>query len=99
VSARDPFEGKVVVRRADVLWRSVPGFLALSTVDGEALQAEGPAPEIWDRLEVPVTFDELCDDLARDHDVDPRQVRADVSPFLDQLVDHGYVDLGNPNRG
>jgi hypothetical protein len=98
VNTSDPFDTSLVVRRSDVLWRSATGFLVVSTVDGEALQAGGPAPEIWERLDRPITIEELCTDLALEHGVEPEQIRADVSPFLEQLIEQGYVEQREPDR-
>ena len=99
MSAPDRFAGAVVVRRSDLLWRCAPGFLVVSTVDGEALRAEGPAPAIWERLRRPIAFDDLCDELAHEHGVEAEQVRADVSPFLERLIDAGFVELAEPEIG
>lgn len=84
-------DGSTVIRRADVLWRIAPGFLAVSTVDGEALTAGGPAAEIWQLLAQPTTVDELCTQLAARHAIEAAQVRADVTPFLTELIEADYV--------
>lgn len=86
-------EGARVVRRTDVLWRSAPGFLVVSTIDGEAFTAEGGAAQVWDHLTDPVTVDQLCAELAELHSVGLEQMRADVPPFVDQLIEAGYVEV------
>ncbi|MGA9275460.1 PqqD family protein [Ilumatobacter sp.] len=85
-------ENPTVRQRADVLWRSVDGYLAISTVAGEALEAAGPAAEIWDLLAEPFTIDDLSARLASRHGADLEQVRSDVSSFVRQLIDDGYVE-------
>lgn len=81
-----------VRRRPDVLWRTAEGYLVVSTVDGEALQAAGPAPEIWKGLGDWITVDDLSHDLAERHGAEPDQVRSDVAAFVDELISEGYVE-------
>jgi hypothetical protein len=81
-----------VRRRRDVLWRSVDGYLAVSTVGGEALAATGPAAAIWELLDGWTTIEELSGELAERHDADLDQVRADVAAFVDRLIDGGYAE-------
>jgi len=81
-----------VRRRDDVLWRAATGFLALTTVDGVALQAEGPAAEIWVLLADEMTIDELSAELALRHDTDVERIRSDIEPFIERLVDEGYLE-------
>jgi hypothetical protein len=79
-------------RRTDVLWRTADSYLVVSTVAGEGLQATGPAPEIWHGLGEWITIDDLSADLAERHGADSEQVRRDVTAFIDQLIDEGYVE-------
>lgn len=81
-----------VRRRADLLWRTAEGYLVVSTVDGEALQAAGPAPEIWLGLGDWITTDDLSSDLAQRHGADPDLVRGDVAAFVQELIAEGYVE-------
>lgn len=85
-------DASILVRRADVLWRSAPNFLAITTVDGTTLQAEGPAAEVWRLLERPTAFDSLCAELAARHDIAVTQVRADLTPFIEHLITGGWIE-------
>jgi hypothetical protein len=88
-----------VRRRRDVLWRSVDGYLAVSTVDGEAMAATGPAAAIWQLLDDWTTIDELSGELADRHGADVDRVRADVTVFVDRLIDGGYAETADGADG
>jgi hypothetical protein len=81
-----------VRRRRDVLWRSVDGYLAVSTVGGEALAASGPAAAIWELLDDWTTIEELSGQLATRHGADLDEVRSDVAAFVGRLIDGGYAE-------
>lgn len=68
-----------------------PGYLVLARLDDEVRRAEGPAPEVWALLDQPVTFDDLAAILADRYDVAAAAVRADLEPFLAELVAEGFV--------
>lgn len=84
----------MLVRRADVLWRSAPGFLVVATVDGEVTSADGQAVAVWELLATPVSFDELAATLARRHGLHEEQIRSDITPFLRQMIDVDLVAVG-----
>jgi hypothetical protein len=88
-----------VRRRRDVLWRSVDGYLAVSTVGGEALEASGPAADIWELLDDWTTIDDVSGELARRHGADVEVVRSDVAVFVERLIDHGYVERNDGPGG
>jgi hypothetical protein len=75
---------------------------ALSTmVDGEAvligietghyygLDAVGTA--IWNRIEQPCSFDDLCAGLAEEFDGDPGMIADETRTFLTQLIERELV--------
>lgn len=93
MSDDEHLDGSTVIRRANVLWRTASGFLTVSSIDGEARTAEGPAAAIWELLVRPITLEELCEQLAVHHDIDVAQVRSDTMPFLARLFELGYVQL------
>ncbi|GAA5147476.1 hypothetical protein GCM10023340_19980 [Nocardioides marinquilinus] len=65
--------------------------LRLARLDAEPLLLDGPAAEVWRRLEAPVGLDALVADLAHDFDGDPAVVRADVAAFLRDAEAAGVV--------
>jgi hypothetical protein len=87
-------EGPTWARADDVAWveddvRVV--VLRLARLDAEPLLLDGPAAEVWLRLEEPVGLEALVADLAHDFDGDPDVVRADVTAFLRDAESAGVV--------
>ena len=48
---------------------------------------------IWNLLREPVTVRGLCDALMDRDDVDGSRLESDVRVFLNELADHGLVDI------
>ena len=48
---------------------------------------------VWELLREPVTFRGLCDALIREYDVDGSRLESDMRAFLNELADHGLVDI------
>jgi hypothetical protein len=89
-----------VLRRGDVIWRSVldgvlvrrPRSVAGTAGDeAEVVRLSGSGVALWHALAAPVTHAELCAELARDHGVDVATVAADLQPVLDDLLGRGLV--------
>lgn len=49
---------------------------------------------IWALLEMPMTLDALISKLTDEYDVSPEQCRADIMPFLNQLLARGLLVEG-----
>lgn len=79
-------------RSPHVLWRMAPAFLVLATVDGTAVEVDGPGADIWMRLVEWITEDELTAALAKAYGADVQVVSSDVRSLLDELHAQGYVD-------
>jgi hypothetical protein len=74
-----------------VLWRTAPGYLVLSTVDGVPIEVLGPGADVWEALDRPRALDDIVGQLAPRYDVDPSRMTADVAGLLDQLSERGFV--------
>lgn len=48
---------------------------------------------VWKLLAEPMTFRGLCDSLGHDYDVDGRRLESDMRAFLNELADHGLIDI------
>ena len=82
-------------RNDQVLWRAVPDHLVLATVDGDILEVDGSAAEVWKRLASWVDDTDLTHALAHDFAVDERVVSSDLQALLHQLHARGYVDAAD----
>jgi hypothetical protein len=78
-------------RRAEALWRVGDEFAVIADVDGNVVTMGGSAVDVWIRLALPQTIDELVRELASDYGADPDTVRADVVALLEQLQDEGFL--------
>lgn len=75
-----------LIRRPDVIWRSLPGFLVLVRLDGDVIVAEGSAGAIWARLADEVTVEELVHGLAQEFAVEPDSIAPSVNAFVGDLA-------------
>ncbi len=48
---------------------------------------------VWNLLREPVTFRGLCDILMHDYDVDGSRLESDMREFLNNLAEHGLVEI------
>ena len=79
-------------RRADVLWRASPGYLVLSTPNGEVTSVTGPGVEVWELLSEPLDADSIVMTLAERYAADVELIRRDLAPLFETLIRGGYVD-------
>lgn len=82
-----------VARRSDLLWRVAPAYLVVTTLDDEVREAAGPAPEIWQAIDRPISIGGLIALLAEAYALAPEQIRDDVITFLSELVAAGLVKV------
>jgi hypothetical protein len=52
---------------------------------------EGPARNIWEKLETPLTFAQLVDSLVDEYHVSPETCAADVQRFLAEMEREGLL--------
>lgn len=75
-----------------VLWRqSLDAVVLLAPGEDEPIVLRGGGPAVWERLESPVTIEDLVRDLAAAHGSEEAQVEADVLELLDRLEAAGAV--------
>lgn len=76
-----------------MLWRAVPGYLVLASVDGKVLEVEGSGADVWALLDVPATLGSVATVLAEQYGAPLDTVRADVGAFVDRLAGSGFVHV------
>ena len=56
----------------------------------------GTGRSIWDLLAEPATPDTIVDSLLAEYEIDEDTCRAEVHAFLDDLIEQGLLDVGDP---
>lgn len=80
-------------RNVNVLWRTMDaGLLLLAPEAEEPVLLDSVAPTIWDMLAEPVQFREAVAVLAEVFATEPEIIEADLSRFLETLLDFGAVE-------
>ena len=80
------------IRQAsNVLFRAVPGYLALAKVDGTIAEVHGPGADVWMEIAQPTELEHIVDNLARRYSGDRVSVLEDVRQLLQNLEEGGYV--------
>jgi hypothetical protein len=54
---------------------------------------EGPAQSIWEKLESPLTFSGLVDELVKEYQVTPEACAADLQGFLARMEEEGLLHV------
>ena len=85
-----------LVRSTESLWRTTPGYLVLSDVEGSTIEVTGPGAAIWHLLAAPIDDATLMDELARIYSTSVSEIRGDVTAVLAALVDRGHVRRVDP---
>ena len=77
-------------RSEDVVWRTAPEYLVVSTVAGQAVEIHGPAESVWKLLDYPRSSEELLEALTSTHG-DRAAVESGLIRLLSDLESAGYV--------
>lgn len=84
-----------IVGRADVVWRrTFDRVLVRVPGEGVVVELAGTAVALWDRVQEPCRFDDLCTGLAEGHGADLDTVAADVAAAVEELAACGVLDGG-----
>jgi hypothetical protein len=64
-------------------------IVMMSVQKGNYIGLSPVGARVWELLDTPQSLDTLCAQLQTEFDVAPDVCRAEVEPFIDQLVKHG----------
>lgn len=78
-------------KASSVLFRAVPGYLALAKVDGTISEVYGPGADIWSELTSPTGLEQIVDNLVGRYLGERATVLEDVRHLLQNLEAGGYV--------
>lgn len=85
---------ETVVRRGDVLWRATLGAVLIRPPGAdEVVKLAGTGLALWAVLDEPLTFRDLCAELATTHSTDTDQIAADLTPVLEDLSSRTVISL------
>lgn len=73
--------------------RVAEGLVVFSVARGKYYAFDDVTTVIWELLELPMTFAELCRRLQDTFDVPPATCEADVGPLLDEFHERGLVTI------
>ncbi len=79
-------------KAADCVGSNVDGALVLLDIDGGKYFAlNGPAADVWEALDEPITASGLVDYLVGKYTVAPEECAASVEKLLDDLASKGLA--------
>lgn len=84
----------IVVASSDQVSSELAGetvLLSMKTAHYYGLADVGA--RIWSLVREPVSVAAICDTIAREYDVAPDRCQADVVGFLQELAQHGLVEV------
>ncbi len=93
-------EDSTLLARADGLLESeIDGEAVMMSIEkGQYYGLDAVGTEIWNLLETPRSFGEICADLLARYDVEPETCRADVGRFLEALLRDGTLTVVEPGE-
>ena len=81
-----------LTRSHDLLSTELDQETVLMSIDaGVYYGLEGPAREIWDSLQTPMTFSALVDCLVKEYSVSPETCASDLHGFLADMEREGLL--------
>lgn len=87
----------MVTRRGDWLSAKVGEELVMmSAENGNYIGLSEVGARVWELIETPRAFDDICAQLESEFEVSPETCHAEVGEFLNELVKHGAVALDPP---
>lgn len=91
--------GAIITRNKDLLSQPIDQELViLNLMRDNYAGLDEVGRRVWELLETPRRVDELCQQLGREFDAAPEQIKADVLPFLVELEHEGLVDVAGRNH-
>lgn len=74
------------------MWRrTLDGLLIRRPGADEVLMLTGSGVALWDALDAPMSFAELCSHLAAGHDADAATIASDLEPVVSDLLHRGAL--------
>jgi hypothetical protein len=85
-------EDAVIAREESALSSQVEDRVMIMNIDtGTYYEIDKSAARIWDMLEEPKSFGEICDALCKAYEVERSQCGSDTSRFVEEMKDLGLL--------
>lgn len=79
-------------RSADLVAAEMDGeWVMMSVEQGRYYGVGGVGFHVWERLQLPVSFEELVQGVCAEFDVEPQRCREDLAAFLRAMLANGLV--------
>jgi hypothetical protein len=79
-------------RASDLLSTELDQETVLMSIDaGSYYGLEGPAQNVWEKLETPITFSQLIEHLVKEYQVSPDVCASDLQKFLAEMEREGLL--------
>lgn len=89
----DCFVRRVVVAPTVLAKRVGAETVLLNQADERYYGLDEVATIMWEALLEAPTVGQACERLLAEYEVDPERLRSDVAQFVEQLLEHGLVQL------
>ena len=87
-------EDAIITREETALSSQVEDRVMIMNIDsGTYYEIDKSAARIWDMLEQPKSFGELCDALCRTYEVDRERCGSDTSRFVEEMKGLGLLKI------
>lgn len=91
----DPVRHHALIRSPSALWRVGEfGIVLLAPGMSDPITIAGPGPQLWELVADARTEDEIVTELAAAFSTDPRVIRRDIDPIVEELVSMGLIESG-----
>ena len=87
----------MIARKGDWLSAKVGDELVMMSAEkGNYIGLSEVGARIWELIEAPREFDDLCEALLNEFDVTPQTCRTEVEAFVRELNSHGAIAIDPP---
>ena len=82
----------IFFRNPDIIAADMDGDLVMMSIEqGSYFGLQGVGPFIWEMLETPISFSDLCKKITAEYDVDLTTCEEDVKEFVEKLLESELV--------
>lgn len=83
---------KTYVRNNKTISGRLHDEMVMMDIDqGKYFSLNQSATAIWEKLETPLSLEELCKRLVEEYEVEPEQCRREVEEHLDKMIKIGLI--------